>query len=42
MLHLLFDFNSAPEGDVILHVAGCRLRVRIVPGGILILLSINQ
>src|SRR5580704_14702000 len=39
---LLFDFNPAPEGDMVLDVTGCRLGVRIVPGGILILLSVNQ
>src|ERR1700750_1126332 len=39
---LLFDFNSAPEGYMILDVTGCRLGIRIVPGGILIFLSVDQ
>src|SRR5271163_4451266 len=38
---LLFDFNSAPEGYMVLHVTGCRLGIRIVPGGILIFLSVD-
>src|SRR5579859_2155222 len=39
---LLFDFNSAPEGDMVLDVTGCRLGIRVVPGGILILLPVHQ
>jgi len=37
---LLFDFNSAPEGNMVLDVAGCRFRVRVVPRGVLIFLSV--
>src|SRR5580693_8045139 len=39
---LLLDFNSAPKGHVVLDVAGCRLRIRVIPGGILIFLSVYQ
>jgi|ERR1700761_2827807 len=39
---LFLDFNSAPKRHVILHVAGCRLGIRVVPGGVLILLPIDQ
>src|ERR1700722_5321784 len=41
-LMLLFDFNSAPKGYMVLDVAGCRFRVWIVPGGVLIFLSVDQ
>jgi hypothetical protein len=40
-LMLLFDFNSAPEGYMVFDVAGCRFRVGVVPGGVLIFLPID-
>jgi hypothetical protein len=39
---LLLDFNSAPEGYMVLDVTGGRLGIRIVPGGILIFLAVHQ
>src|ERR1700733_6578744 len=39
---LLFDFDAAPEGDVSLDVACCRLGIGVIPRRILILLLIDQ
>src|ERR1700761_1654762 len=39
---LLFDFNSAPKSHVVFDVAGRGFWIWIVPGRVLILLSVDQ
>jgi hypothetical protein len=36
------NFYAFPEGNVVLDLRGCLLRVRIIPRGLLIHLAVNQ